>query len=797
MRILILLIGLNLLGLSALAHSLKKPTDSKAFGKLEGFIYDQQTKAPISFATIRLLNSSKGNYSDTSGYYLIDQLPIGVYDIEVTFTGYETNHYKQISIEQNKVKKLDFFLETNAVLLTAVTVKPNQTVTKLEQQKLKFHRDFISNVPSGDDIMQIMEIAPGVSSPPGFNNELNIRGGASFENKFSVDGVTIPIINHFASTGTNNGFRSILHHKTIKSATLHTSQFPIQVGGATSGVFDFQLIEGNAKSIKKSFVGSTTDAVMMMEGPLSKDVNFVFSFRQAYLKPTLTLLNRPILSTYNDWLYKVKWKKKNHLLTLLGLGSSDGITENFNAPATTINQYLLARLSTGNLWHTFNALKYQNLRKTGYTTFQLATYFIKSQASKIETNPQALYTNRNSEQQRRQLKLELENVQKWANFDFRSGIQANHMNFSINSSTIWKEQEATLGNMMSDLSFFKWGAFIKINQLIRHRFFWSIGARIDTDSYTEANPLQQFSPRLSLLYRLNQRQSIYANAAQYFQLPPTIALAYRNPDQTLINQTTLSYFSTKQFTLGWKIGNEQKADIWKIELFQKNYGNYPIVVENQIPLSAMGSGLPTYSAIPIATTGKVNTNGLEISWHPLLTKGYYGFLSYTLNNSKFEDKVNGGWRPTNYDARHIFNVAGGRKMKQDWHIGFTLRLQSGIPYTPWDIPTSSQATIWAASLNVGVLDYEAVNVDRTKTNATLDLRIDKRFTFKHVKMKAYLDLLNLPISGKTFGRPLLTTQKDTTGLDLFAPNNPQQIVLQQIDNNLSSMIPSLGVSLDF
>ena len=721
-----------------------------------------------------------------------------MYDIEVTFTGYETSHYKQIAIEQNKAKKLDFFLETNAVLLTAVTVKPNQTITKLKQQKLKFHKDFITNVPSGDDIMQVMEIAPGVGSPPGFNNELNIRGGASFENKFSVDGVTIPIINHFASTGTNNGFRSILHHKTIRSATLHTNQFPIQVGGATSGVFDFQLMEGNVKNIKKSFVGSTTDAAMMMEGPLSKHVNFVFSFRQAYLKPTLTLLNRPILSTYNDWLYKVKWKKKNHFLTFLGLGSSDGITENFNAPSTTINQYLLTRLSAGNLWHTFNALKYQNLRETGYTTFQLATYFIKSQASKVETNPQASYTNRNSEQQRRQLKLELVNVQKWANLDFRSGIHASHTNFSISSNTSWKEQEASFGNMVSSLSFFKWGAFIETSQLIRQRFFWSIGARMDSDSYTKANPLQQFSPRLTLSYQLNQRQSIYANAAQYFQLPPTIALAYRNPDETLINQTTLSYFSAKQYTLGWKIGNEQKADIWKIELFQKNYGNYPIAVENQIPLSAMGHGLPTYSAaIPLATTGKMNTNGFEISWHPLLSKGYYGFLSYTLNNSKFKDTINGDWQPTNYDARHILNVTGGRKMKHNWHIGFILRLQSGIPYTPWDIPSSSQATVWAASLNVGVLDYESVNVNRTKTNATLDLRIDKRFTFKQLKMKAYLDLLNIPISGKTFGRPLLTTQQDATGLDLFSPNNSEQLELQEIDNNLSSMIPSLGVSLDF
>lgn len=764
-------------------------------GHLEGYIYDKQSKEPISFATVYLKNISKGNYSDLDGYYMVDQLPVGVYELEVSYTGYKTI-CQTITIKKDTTT-LNILLETNTTLLEVVEVRPDRAVTQLQQHKTQLSKDFITKVPSGDDIMQVMEVIPGVSSPPGFTNELNIRGGASFENKFTVDGMVIPIINHFANTGTNGGFRSILHQKTIKQASLQISQLPIQIGDVTSGVFDFQIMEGNDQHLKKSIVSSTTDASVLVEGPISKQANFIISYRQAYLKPTLTLLNRPILSNYNDWLYKVKWKKANHLVTFLGIGSTDRITENFNAPLTPINQYLLSRLSTSNLWHNFNGLKYQNLRAKGYTSFQLTNYVIKDQASKIETNPQELYTQRNTKKQKKEISIQIENVQKWAKIDLRTGVQASYYNFYLASNIDWKDPENLLGKLRSRLSILKWATFMEISQTTSNRIFWSLGARIDTDNYTKAIPLQQFSPRLRLSYQLNSQQVIYANAGRYFQLPPTIVLGYRNLTQNLINQNSLTYFGVNQLSLGWKFKNEQKATNWKIELFQKNYHHYPISTNNQLPITINGEGLSTFISEKFQSNGRINTHGLEITCHPSLSNGFYGLVSYTLNQSIFKNNADGSWQPTTYDARHILNITGGKKMCKNWHWGFVFRLQTGVPYTPWDIMTSSQKEIWASTLNVGLLNYELVNAYRTQASGTLDIRIDKTFKFEKTKIKVYLDFLNIPLAGKTLGRPLLTTQKDDSGLILTNPDSPQTLQLEQIDNNLSAMIPSLGLSWDF
>ncbi|MEM6318775.1 MAG: TonB-dependent receptor [Bacteroidota bacterium] len=771
-------------------------TDSLSFGQLEGTVYDQATKTPISFATVQLVNMVKGEFTDDNGHFSINQIPSGRYTVEVSFLGYELKR-QQVTIQANQPQYLAFYLETAAVQLQMVEVRPDYVVTKLQQQETKLSKDFIANVPSGDDIMQVMEIVPGVSSPPGFNNDLNVRGGASFENKYLVDGLEIPIINHFASTGTNSGFRSILHHKTIKNATLHTSALPINIGNATSSVFDFQLIGGNTNVVKKTFSASTTDATLLLEGPLAKNADFVLSFRQAYLKPTLTLLRRPILSNYNDWLYKFRWKKDKHILTLLGLGSSDGITENFNAPSSPLNQYLLSRLNSESSWHTFSALKYQHLRQSGYTSLHVAGYFIRHQLSKEESSPSALFSSRKSDKQRREFRINLENVQKWKGLDFRTGFQASTFNYFLDSKINWRNQDQLGGTVYSDVSIFSWNAFVQLQRLTDNRFFWSIGARIDTDNYTKTAPFKQFSPRLSLAYRLNEQQSIHLNVAQYHQLPPAIAMVSRNDNQELVNQKTLDYLSTKQLTLGWTFSKKDQPNLWKVELFYKDYDNYLTDGTTQLPFSARGHGFATFFSEHFASDSEARARGLEITWHPKWSGGYYSYASYTLGKSEFKNNLNGLWQPTNFDARHILNVTGGKRMKHGWHIGLVARLQSGVPYTPWDIDQSSEIVVWANTLNVGVLDYKKVNTNRTATSATLDLKIDKAFTLKRVTIKTYLDILNLPISGSTLGRPLLTNQVDELGVSIMDANHPEQLLLQQIDNNLSSMIPSLGLNVVF
>ena len=67
----------------------------------------------------------------------------------------------------------------------------------------------IKNNPGGFfDISRVIQSLPGVGGGAAggtFRNDIIIRGGAPSENVFYLDGIEIPIINHFGTQGSGGG----------------------------------------------------------------------------------------------------------------------------------------------------------------------------------------------------------------------------------------------------------------------------------------------------------------------------------------------------------------------------------------------------------------------------------------------------------------------------------------------------------------------------------------------------------------------------------------------------------------
>lgn len=246
--------------------------DSSKLGVIEGFIYEKSTGQPLSYATVQILETSKGGFTDETGYFKIKNLPFGTYILEATYAGLQTFTEKGVVIGETTPYNIDFNLDQSALELETIIVKPDYVRQQFKETKISISRSLIENISSGDDIMKTIQIVPGVSSPPGLNNEVNIRGGASYENRFRVDGIEIPVINHFSSTGTNSGFRSIIQSNAIQSADLHTSNFPIQLGNVSSGVFDFQL--KNADEPESNVNISTADISVYLNRKTKKIMMF-------------------------------------------------------------------------------------------------------------------------------------------------------------------------------------------------------------------------------------------------------------------------------------------------------------------------------------------------------------------------------------------------------------------------------------------------------------------------------------------------------------------------------------------
>jgi hypothetical protein len=128
---------------------------------------------------------------------------------------------------------------------------------------------------------------------------------------------------------------------------------------------------------------------------------------------------------------------------------------------------------------------------------------------------------------------------------------------------------------------------------------------------------------------------------------------------------------------------------------------------------------------------------------------FFGWISYTLSRAEryqvpAEDRGNSrpeedsDWRPFEYDQTHILVALAGFDLPHDWGVSGRFRYVTGNPYTPYE------GAIYDIDQD-SYFPYQGGDVlsDRLPPFMALDLRADKRFTFKHWWLEAYVDLMNV------------------------------------------------------
>ena len=52
---------------------------------IRGLVKDAASEQPLAFATILLLNTEKATSTDSLGHFILKNIPVGRYDVKVTF----------------------------------------------------------------------------------------------------------------------------------------------------------------------------------------------------------------------------------------------------------------------------------------------------------------------------------------------------------------------------------------------------------------------------------------------------------------------------------------------------------------------------------------------------------------------------------------------------------------------------------------------------------------------------------------------------------------------------------------
>ena len=740
-------------------------------GVIEGSTVNKFNNEPLPFVTLLVIGTDNGVVSDIDGNYKIEGLSPGLYDIRASFVGFDELTVFEIQVTNSKPTVVNFELVERSTSLDEVVVTASPFV-KTEESPVSLRSIGVAEIqrnPGGNrDISKVVQSLSGVTSTANFRNDLIIRGGSPNENRFYLDDVEVPNINHFATQGASGGPVGLINVNFIREVDFYSGAFPANRGNTLSSVFNFKQKDGRSDKLGLSFTAGASDVGLTLEGPIGEKTTFLFSARRSYLQFLFAALELPFLPTYNDFQAKIKTKiNQRNEIYFIGLGAIDEFRLNLDANETEDQQYLLDNLPVSPQWNYTNGLVYKHYRDNGYWTAVLSRNMLNNESKKYlknddsdENNLILDYASQESEN-----KFRLENTTRVAGWKINTGFGYEGVRYTNNS---FIKVATPLGPedvfFDSKVYFNKYSVFTQLSKkLLDDKLAVSVGARMDGNNYSTnmSNMLDQFSPRLSLAYNLSPNFALNANVGRYFQLPPYTVLGYREAD-VLFNQENVDYIQADHAVLGLEYITASSSKL-TLEAYYKKYSNYPYLVEDDITLANLGGDFGVIGNDRISSTANGEAYGLEFLFQQRLYKGFYGIGSYTLGWSKFDDSM-GELVSSSWDSRHIVNLTVGKKFGKDWELGVNWRYQTGLPYTPFS-DASNQVSFWNIN-NAGIRDYTQINTQRAAASNTIDLRIDKKWFFDKFTLNLYFDIEN--IFGNAVGSPimLLDRELDADGLPI-------------------------------
>ena len=785
---------------------------------IKGKVSDATNNESIPFANIYIDETKSGVATDLEGNYQVKNLNPGLYTLTCSFVGYESKSIAEIIVNPNKPTIIDIQLISSSTSLEEVIIKasPFQKSEESPVSKRSINATEIYRNPGGNrDISKVIQSLPGVASTVSFRNDIIIRGGAPNENRFYLDGIEVPNINHFATQGSSGGPVGMINVNFIREVDLYSGAFPANRGNTLSSVMEFKQMDGNPDRIAKTLTIGSSDFGVTLDGPISEKTSFIFSARRSYLQFLFKAIGLPFLPTYNDFQFKTKTKiNDKNQVTIIGLGAIDdfelntGINEKYDGQTSLSsedsseierNDYILGYLPVTTQWNYAVGANWTHFKENSFQNFVFSRNHLNNRSVKYQNN---IENKTNLIQD--YLSQEIENKFRFENtyrkngwkINFGTGIEdATYTNKTF-QKIIYQGDIDTI-DVDSKINFIKTSLFGQISKkAFNNKLIASFGIRTDQNNYSKdmSNPLKQLSPRLSLAYGLNDKTSINFNVGKYFQLPAYTVMGYRDYNDNLVNRNSgLTYINNKHIVLGIETnpGNFSKITL---EGFFKKYNNYPFLLGDSISLANLGGNFGVIGNEPVSSSSEGRSYGVEFLAQKKLNKSFYGIIAYTWVRSEFKDK-NDNFIPSSWDNQHIISMTGGVKLKKNWEIGMRFRYSGGSPFTPYDFNTSSLRSIWDIN-SFGVLDYNNLNSQRLKPNHGLDLRIDKKWYWKKVTLNLYLDIQNL-YNFKIETPKSLIAERDSDGNIITDPDNPEKYKLKYVDNVSGTVLPSIGLQFEF
>lgn len=739
-------------------------------GELHGKV--QVAGNAVSGANVTVVGSSGPAWSgltDANGAWQTVDLQPGHYEVTIDANGYDGQSHDEQVVAGEATDVVYTLAPMSQGLEVTITGERQRSVThhQLTQRE-------ITRIPgTNGDPIRALESLPGVARAPA--GTLVIRGASPLATGLFIDGMSIPYLFHVYELS------SVIPADLVDTVDLYPGNYSTRYGRYIGGIVEVGLRSPNTLCLDYGKRNGRSgcyhglaqfdwiDGRMLVEGPvpLLKGWSFLASWRRSWIdvlmkqaakQADINVIQAP---HYDDWSGMLEYKDKQRTLRLRALGAGDALelVTSEKLVGEDPRAVGLFRLTGG---FQRGQLLYQERLSSwakASSMFGIGRDHITLDLGEINVSYTAtpvVYRHELSLAASHWLDLHIGTDLWAASYDVTA-------RYRPSDTALTPLQTKSTSGTDSSL-----GAYIEAVVTPTPKAAIVPGLRFeDSPMFREFN----VSPRVSARYDIvsprgtpgdrgwRRRTTLKGGAGLHYQPPSLLMFGFdaRRPNQQ----------SERAFQ--YSLGIEQELT----QQLESSLEGFWVQSDRLLWANTDADGNRL-----IQNGGTRTSYGLEFMLRYRPDKRFFGWISYTLSRSVTRDDPTRPEHTAEFDQTHRLNIVASYQLGRGWELGGRFRYITGSPVT--DVVHAPYATALLDGLT-GVYQpqYSAPFSERLPDTHQLDVRVDKRWQFRHWALSMYLDVRNV------YNHPIV---------DAYAYNSTYT---QRKPINQLPIYPSLGVRGEF
>jgi hypothetical protein len=724
--------------------------------RIAGNISDTEYLQPLFSASIMVQNTKTGTISDANGFFKLNATLVPDDTIAISYMGYKSIKIPISKFYNDSILNIQMVIdqkEISQIIIESEKIKKEQLFGMQTTGCNTIKLDNFSEIGgmADKDIFKITQLLPGISTSNEASTEISIRGGMKGQNQIIYDDIVMYHYGHFFGkvSAVNPGFADVI--------TVFKESFPPEYSGHISGVIKINSSDTLKKNTEINIASNLMNAGTFIKKTLfNKKANLLLGFR--------TSINQYINGSYfNSFFeqnlqnskitYDRQYVENNNLQDIVQLIPKHSFYDINAKLGFKINKrnnvgFSFIRNRDNTNYHFLIEDNYRyyerdslNIQNTGLSIFWEKKWPY-SFNSKLIFSSSSFFNNYTSLDTYNDSvifhKITFSSI--WdANARFIVNKNFNNQNFSlgynynyigqnidndylvshgISSDTIHLKSSGISNNLLMS---YRNTFFPKFDIYFASRLFYY---NLTNKLYFEPRFYMIFKPhKFNLKYKLASGL-YYQTINKIFQINSLCAeyyiwvLSRKDADKAMFSES-------KNFQYSLSALYDNKNFSASVSLFQKRITGIPSrILANEL-----------YN--PYDETA-LNVSGFELLFQQN-SKYLYNIISYTYLQTRLSIEKLSYFIPPDYDIPHQLKVLLGYKVK-GFNLSVSYNFSSGMPYTPYD---KIMPSIGPDSITYYDLSYKEFNSKRLDNYHRLDLTFSFKYSFKNIKTKIILAVINI------------------------------------------------------